>query len=205
MTPLYKFILNFSNTLMDWPTDPDIIVSAIKCAFPVLIQTEAVSTSLLDIWYGYTRVLALVPYGPPKWISVCIHESYKPVTVDPRFSLPKINPIIITGNLVTFKGHSTFTMPTDTLSCPERLLSQVIDPPPKAGGSSPKKAPLKRPAGDTDDKEPVKTESSLVGCMEVGHLRVEAVDMTVEKRKGMGGEMKERGFHVLIISGKKPQ
>ncbi|KAJ7211827.1 hypothetical protein B0H12DRAFT_1079522 [Mycena haematopus] len=52
------------------------VLCLMKREFPE--QTlEDVDVVLLDVWYGYTRLLSKLGTGPPDWKAVCIHDSYK--------------------------------------------------------------------------------------------------------------------------------
>ncbi|KAF8185229.1 hypothetical protein K438DRAFT_1765881 [Mycena galopus ATCC 62051] len=120
--PLFGFIQRWGNTITDWPTDKQHIVDAINQVFPVLEllkveypekATNDIESTLLNLWYGYTHVLALVS---SEWASVYIHDSYKPIPVDPGFCMPDITPIEIEGTMVPLDKPATATMPQDVLS-----------------------------------------------------------------------------------------
>ncbi|KAF8133485.1 hypothetical protein K438DRAFT_1884209 [Mycena galopus ATCC 62051] len=177
-TPLLELILDFDNVAAKWPDSKADAVVAINNAFPLLEVLKAkfpediatkVNTTLLDVWYGYTRLLALIGVGPKVWAGVQVYETYEPGKVPAGFHFPRIEPIQTRGPMISCTDTDLFNMPHDVLkrtakpakrgsksapSTPSNKPEPSTQPEPKApSGSSTKKPALKRSAPPDDDED----------------------------------------------------
>ncbi|KAF8124279.1 hypothetical protein K438DRAFT_1893361 [Mycena galopus ATCC 62051] len=177
-TPLLELILDFDNVAAKWPDSKADAVVAINNAFPLLEVLKAkfpediatkVNTTLLDVWYGYTRLLALIGVGPKVWVGVQVYETYEPGEVPAGFHFPRIEPIQTRGPMISCTDADLFNMPHDVLkrtakpakrgsksapSTPSNKPESSTQPEPKApSGSLTKKPALKRSAPPDDDED----------------------------------------------------
>ncbi|KAJ7253089.1 hypothetical protein B0H12DRAFT_1233792 [Mycena haematopus] len=136
--PLLHDIIGFKTITENWEEFKDAVVRDINAAFPVLClmkrefteqMLEDVDVVLLDVWYGYTRLLSKLGTGPPDWKAVCIHESYKPAIVPEGFWFPPVDGITINKSLRSLVADPSVSdpMPKDPL-LPSRPVLAVLAP-----------------------------------------------------------------------------
>ncbi|KAJ7936633.1 hypothetical protein B0H13DRAFT_2303687 [Mycena leptocephala] len=158
VVPPLKLILDYEDDIAkDWPISKDDVIEAINSAYPILKLLHAkfpekrakkLDSVLLDVWYGYTRLLALVETGPEEWKE----------EVPDDFSFPRITPVRTSGTLKPCDAEGDAEMPTDVLKKPKRATGRspgsrsaptTPSNEPESGkpsGSLPQKAALKRPS-----------------------------------------------------------
>ncbi|KAJ7234380.1 hypothetical protein B0H12DRAFT_1076375 [Mycena haematopus] len=146
--PLLHDILGFKTIVENWNEFKDAVVRDINAAFPVLCllkrefteqMLEDVDVVLLDVWYGYTRLLSKLGTGPPDWKAVCIHESYKPAVVPEGFWFPPVDGITTNKALRSLMADPTVRdpMPLDLLAPkPPRPRRPLGSPAPTVVASS---------------------------------------------------------------------
>ncbi|KAJ7194254.1 hypothetical protein B0H12DRAFT_1245903, partial [Mycena haematopus] len=125
VTSLLLFIQDYDVTRDNWPRDKTEVRDAIDLALPVLQllcehfppdKANQLDPLLLDLWYGYTRLLALMGTGPEEWKAVCVPGFHKPSPLPKNFYFPTFKPIKINGDLDVFSGTGMFNMPQDVLA-----------------------------------------------------------------------------------------
>ncbi|KAJ7183081.1 hypothetical protein B0H12DRAFT_1246841 [Mycena haematopus] len=189
-------ILHFKNTMAHWKDLKPHVADEVNRAYPVLRllkrafpekRAEGVDTSLLDVWYGYTRLLCYLGTGPTKWMRVCIHDSYEPEIVPDDFEFPQVRPVVIKGDLSPLASKEIASMPKDRFprpkATPPRATPDLVINAEASSESEPETevapTPVKRKRAVEDDSG----RKALLAAAEIAGIDDEETSPRTETKK----------------------